>query len=328
MGITTYERPGALRRAIRSILEQEKIDAGTVELVVVDDASQSEPAVKYLESIKDLSSESISVRLLRHADGTGGPSVGRNEIIDAATGDYVLFLDDDNSIFPGTLNLVVAHLSTTSADWVSLRRHRNGKSFFRAPESINENLTRAGALWTLLIAGAFRRTALLESGIRFDPAISYGEDNEFVLQFVTHFTRFTAMSDRDYLLEGDPLSGELPHISHLRPGAEFVQILVAHVGRLFGIIADANLSDSEADTLAAIILNRATGSYNLHRKIAGLADDGVVRQFLLQWSAAISRVLTTERAVELASKRDLDRVMRAVFSADVQELRESVRSLA
>lgn len=328
VGITTYERPGALRRAVASILDQTDVAPGDVELIVVDDASPSEASIEYLAELEQpRQSQSIPVRVIRHAHGTGGPSTGRNDVIAAAKGDYVLFLDDDNSVLPGALSLLVDHLRTTSADWVSLRRHRNGRSFFRSPEKAHRDLSRTAALWTFLIGGAFRRDSIVEFGMRFDPAIRYGEDNEFVLEFVTKASRFDALSDRDYLLEGDPLAGELPHISHLRPGADFVEILIRHVDRLFTIISTSDLEPDEKEALATLVLNRSTGSYNLHRKIADLPDIDAARSFLIRWGESIARALPAKTAIDISSKRGLETVAPYIFSADIEEFRRSVREL-
>ncbi len=90
--IATHNRPDSLPRAVESALA-----AGTnVEVVVVDDASRDKtaevcqglPGIKY-------------VRIERNQRVAGARNVG----LVASTGDYVSFLDDDDTRLPGSLDL-------------------------------------------------------------------------------------------------------------------------------------------------------------------------------------------------------------------------------
>lgn len=180
----------------------------------MDDASVSEEARvawQLLESRVPLSGGRL--KLHRHQVGTGGPSTGRNDVIDRAEGRYVLFLDDDNLIAPGALADLVSVLEQTSSEYVSLRRKRGERTFAYSTTGIHEGLTRSQSLWTFLIGGAFSLRVIRERGLRFDSAVNYGEDSEFVMAFVVAASRFAALSDRDYVIESDPQPGELPHIS-------------------------------------------------------------------------------------------------------------------
>jgi glycosyltransferase involved in cell wall biosynthesis len=80
--IATHDRPALLAEAVSSVLAQSVHD---LELVVVDDGS-SIPAVVH---------DDDRVRLIR-LDTCGGPAEARNVGIDAACGDLVTFLDDDD----------------------------------------------------------------------------------------------------------------------------------------------------------------------------------------------------------------------------------------
>jgi len=87
--IPTYDRPAYLRRAASSVNAQTYDD---VELVVVDDCS--EPPVR--EALADLPLDSIAaVTYLRHETNQGA-NAARNTGIEAASGKFVAFLDDDD----------------------------------------------------------------------------------------------------------------------------------------------------------------------------------------------------------------------------------------
>jgi len=87
--IPTYDRPTYLSRAAASVDAQTFDD---VELVVVDDSS--EPPVRSV--LEDLPLESIAaVTYLRHETNRGA-NAARNTGIEAASGEFVAFLDDDD----------------------------------------------------------------------------------------------------------------------------------------------------------------------------------------------------------------------------------------
>ncbi len=86
--ITTYNRQAHLKNAIQSVLKQ---SYESLELIVVDDSSPQSP-----ESIvkETTSGSSVPVEFIEHKENKGA-SAARNTGIEAATGDFVAFLDDD-----------------------------------------------------------------------------------------------------------------------------------------------------------------------------------------------------------------------------------------
>ena len=89
----TKNRRPHLRRALAAALGQEGV---SVEVIVVDDGSDDGTA----EDV--LSLASIGVRLIRH-EQSRGVSAARNAGIDAATGTWIAFLDDDDLWAPHKL---------------------------------------------------------------------------------------------------------------------------------------------------------------------------------------------------------------------------------
>ena len=87
--LPTYDRPSYLRAAVESVLVQ---TYDPVELVVVDDHSER-PAEETLAEM-DLGALA-GVRCLRHEENRG-VNAARNTGIEAASGEYIAFLDDDD----------------------------------------------------------------------------------------------------------------------------------------------------------------------------------------------------------------------------------------
>jgi glycosyltransferase involved in cell wall biosynthesis len=109
--IPTYDRPEMLSRAVRSVVGQ---TYEPIELIVVDDHSPT-PAGEVVDQI---STESLSsLRCLRHEENQGG-SAARATGIEAATGEYVAFLDDDDEWEPSKIEKQVDRVRSASEDHV------------------------------------------------------------------------------------------------------------------------------------------------------------------------------------------------------------------
>jgi glycosyltransferase involved in cell wall biosynthesis len=107
--IPTRNRWQLLRaRALPAALSQADVDH---EVIVVDDASTDETAAQ-LAAIED-----PRVRVVRR-EQRGGMSGARNTGIEAASGDWVAFLDDDDLWSPRKLTAQLAVADATGADFV------------------------------------------------------------------------------------------------------------------------------------------------------------------------------------------------------------------
>lgn len=92
-----------LQRAVRSVLSQ---SYRHWELILVDDCSTSEETAAALTTIQSLDSR---IRVVRRTEN-GNISAATNDGIERASGDFITFLDHDDSLAPQALNEVVAVL--------------------------------------------------------------------------------------------------------------------------------------------------------------------------------------------------------------------------
>lgn len=99
--LPTLNRAHALRVAIQSILEQ---SYDSWELLIVDDGGTDGTP----EVVDEYSFDS-RIKFLRH-DVNRGVAAARNTALVAATGDYVAYLDSDNTWRPDFLELMLRHL--------------------------------------------------------------------------------------------------------------------------------------------------------------------------------------------------------------------------
>lgn len=98
--IPTYNRANLIGRAIESAIAQ---SYSNLEIMVVDDASKDNTQ-EVINTIKD-----PRIRYIRHQTNCGG-AAARNTGIDAATGEYVAFLDSDDFWLPNKLELQLSEI--------------------------------------------------------------------------------------------------------------------------------------------------------------------------------------------------------------------------
>jgi glycosyltransferase involved in cell wall biosynthesis len=96
-----------VRRAVRSILEQ---DFDGYELILIDNGSTDGTN----GVCKDIASENSAIRFIRREDS--GIGAGRNAGLDAARGEYIAFIDDDDYAYPDMLSFLYKLAETHGAD--------------------------------------------------------------------------------------------------------------------------------------------------------------------------------------------------------------------
>ena len=89
---------------------------GEIECIIVDDCTPDNSCAIIERFIKQYTGN-IDFKLLHHAINRG-LSAARNTGIDAATGDYVYFLDSDDEITPDSIELLAAPLKNKKDDFV------------------------------------------------------------------------------------------------------------------------------------------------------------------------------------------------------------------
>ena len=110
--IVHHERPALVRMAVDSVFAQ---DYPALEAVLVDDGSEGTEALAALDAIEARFTER-GWRLIRQENRYAG--VARNAAAAAARGEWLLFLDDDNVLFPDAVSRLVRAARFSGADCV------------------------------------------------------------------------------------------------------------------------------------------------------------------------------------------------------------------
>ncbi len=129
--ITTYNRSGLLKRAIKSVLAQSEQD---FELLVIDDCS-TDNTKRLTESFKNKRIKYYSTLV-----NSGYDSLPKNIGIEKAQGEYITFLDDDDIYRVDTLKILLKYIKQSKADIVYGDYLNNIKHKIHPGWSINFNL--------------------------------------------------------------------------------------------------------------------------------------------------------------------------------------------
>lgn len=160
--IPFYNSEETLNRTIESVLDQE---VDNIEIILVNDGS-SDRSIDIAESYRDQK----NIKLI-HQNNLG-VSAARNEGAKLANGEYLIFLDSDDTLTPECMNLIFWNLDEPVGYLVwGVRRLTKDK--------IIDVLPKKNTYFSLLSGTyAIRRDLFWERG-GFDENLKFGENTEF-----------------------------------------------------------------------------------------------------------------------------------------------------
>lgn len=204
--IPIYKAENTIRRCVDSILLQ---TFGNLELLLVNDGSPDASG-----NICDGFAKQDSRVKVFHKEN-GGVSSARNVGLDNASGEWVYFLDSDDSIDEDYLANFVKALD--GSDWyiqgttirdedkASVVRfddcHKESK--YEIMQYILDHIT-IGSMWHRL----FNRQIVEMYNLRFDQKLSFAEDEVFILQYMQHVkvTKFLSTIGHNYFVTKNSLT--------------------------------------------------------------------------------------------------------------------------
>ena len=210
--VPVYNAERWLRRGVDSLLNQD-LPREDYEIILVDDGSTDDsPRIcdEYLAAHPGL------VRVIHQPNS--GVSMARNAALDAAVGDYVMFVDADDYIEPNCLKEVDEKARCGDAGILFYRHRVITEQSERIVDSVPSGITaedistgecymlnggNTGSIWR----GLSRRDVIEKLGLRFYPNITH-EDVLFNYQILPFVERI-AFSDvlvYNYVYEGESLT--------------------------------------------------------------------------------------------------------------------------
>lgn len=182
--IPAYNRADVIGRALDSALAQ---SLGDIEVLVVDDASTDNTG-EVVKSVDD-----ARVRYFRH-DENRFAAAARNTAMEAATGDYIAFLDSDDAWHADKLQRQVDCLASLDEQWACVhggaRLFKDGSARpvvslpDREGDLLKDYIMSAFVIWTPTFM--FRRDCLDRIGL-MDTSLRRGQDRDFFIRLLQHY---------------------------------------------------------------------------------------------------------------------------------------------
>ena len=189
--IPVYNCIKFLDKAVKSVIAQ--TESEILELILVDDGSSDGSA----ELCDDFSNQYANILVLHQKNS--GVSVARNNGIESAKGEYIAFLDSDDEYAPNFIHemlaeseydLVCCDYFNKSRDEKHLGAIFEDKAYFRKNFDLNfcKKIIREEfySCWNKL----YKKEIIIQNKVRFVPGLKYGEDMEFVFEYLRYCDTF------------------------------------------------------------------------------------------------------------------------------------------
>jgi GT2 family glycosyltransferase len=189
IGITTRNRPAALRRCVASIRGVLGASGAALELIVFDDNSD-------VPAAEQLGDAAAGLRVIRDARGVGYVA-GRNALVSAATHDLVLLLDDDAVLMNASAvdrAMAVMERDARVGAIAFAQAEPDGRPW---PESMQAGRGTLAATVPSFIGFAhlIRRSLFLEQGGYRSDFVFYGEEKDYCLRLLEAGYRVVYLPD-------------------------------------------------------------------------------------------------------------------------------------
>lgn len=196
--IPVYNVENYLYRCLDSIYKQEF--CMNYEVIAVDDGSTDNSLIllkKYAKSKENL-------KVIEH-DINKSLSQARTSGMLVAKGDYIMHVDSDDWILPGTLNGLYNKMLSTDADVITfnyLRQNSNGKSTlinkisqeFTETNKIKIQKYFVGAIWNKIVKREF-----IQDLIYMQKSINHAEDLIYATEILIRANKFVFITDPYYV---------------------------------------------------------------------------------------------------------------------------------
>lgn len=217
--IPVYNAEDYLDRCLHSILEQE---FSSYEVILVDDgSSDASPLICDRYSSTDPRFRTVH-------KPNGGVSSARNMGLELAKGEYIMFLDSDDTLLPLGLDDIMGAVTgedmvvagyATFIDNVPIKtvKPKKTKTYKGAdyPEFFQQNVRRNCEMLDAPWAKLFKRKVI--GNIRFCEELSYAEDKLFVFEVMARCSSILAFSEAiyGYYMRPGSLGSDTKSIKHV-----------------------------------------------------------------------------------------------------------------
>lgn len=199
--IPVYNAEKYVEKCLQSVFCQTYQD---LEVIVIDDATPDNSMSFVNTMAQQITSENISLRIIHHETNKGIAET-RNELLENATGDYLLFVDSDDYIAKDAVEQLVDRAVRTGADLIRCNyiavKNRTETIVRIPPFKDKEHLLRrhiaawdsTEAMWQLFIS----RSLIEKANIRFAKGINAAEDHLMLIKLY-YYAQHITDADRPF----------------------------------------------------------------------------------------------------------------------------------
>ncbi|GAA3297581.1 glycosyltransferase family 2 protein [Streptomyces cinereospinus] len=262
------------------------------EFILVDDKSKDEtPAI--LERAAEELSAVAQVRYIRREEN-GGLATARNTGLDAATGEYLTFLDGDDWLAPGYYTELVAAIEELGCDFVRtdhVQATHRARTVHRAPVGRRDEVLdprdailpadRSTSVdYPYAWAGAFHRRLLDKGLLHFTDGLRTAEDRPWIWKLHREAESFAVVGLLGVFYRRG-VAGSLTQIGDVRQ-LDFI--------RAFDQVVEETAADRDADRLLPKAVRTYCAIIAHHLSEIEKFEPSVARQLRIMAAAAIKRM--------------------------------------
>lgn len=211
--IPVYGVENYIERCAISVFEQTNKD---FELIFVNDCSKDKSKDVLLDVIKRYKNTPIQVRIIDH-EVNKGISATRETGLNAATGEYILYVDSDDYIAPNMVELMIARANETNADIVYSDYYelKNGNLIYRNQSlSVKDPLLMTALMLRSEIVWApwnkiFKKVIATNHNIHWPANINVGEDLVVMAKLFTYANKIEYLNQALYIYNRDNVNSYL-----------------------------------------------------------------------------------------------------------------------
>ncbi|GKU83791.1 glycosyltransferase [Niallia sp. NCCP-28] len=198
IAIPIYNAARHLNVTLDSLLNQ-TMDSSEFEVICVNDRSTD----RSKEVIEEYSQKMDNLILIDREENSGGPMIPRNDAIEAARGEYIMFLDNDDFLGEEALERLYNAAQENSSEviygkYVGVNGRNVPQSMFKKGNRLNADIIEDNLVFSLAPHKMFNLAFIRENGFRFHPKAVVGEDQLFVMQCYINAKVITVLADYDY----------------------------------------------------------------------------------------------------------------------------------
>ena len=204
--IPVYNEKKYLQQCIDSLLSQTLSD---IEIICIDDASQDASG----KILNDYAARDDRMKVI-HADENMGTLRARIKGITDAAGQYVMFVDSDdyidrhlleNLLQVGSYDLVLTGLSCMKDDTCVKTKHVEAGEW--TLDDLRDDKFYYIDYTTALHGKLYRKTVIDNYQLRFNENLSYAEDRDFNIKFISHANQVCNVDYAGYYYQIDIVTG-------------------------------------------------------------------------------------------------------------------------